>query len=69
MRLPNDQIVEDRRSGLDRRGGEDRRYSLTAIRKNRRYDGERRRLPNRRQTPPQYVDPKTLPKSRALRKR
>jgi hypothetical protein len=69
VRLPNGQIVEDRRSGVDRRGGEDRRNSLTAIRRNRRYGGERRRLPNRRQSPPQYVDPKTLPKTRAMRKR
>lgn len=49
VRLPQGQVIEDRRSGKERRSGLDRRQSVETVFKNRRFGGERRSGRDRRQ--------------------
>jgi hypothetical protein len=61
VRLTNGKVIRDRRSGNDRRSGKDRRQRVESIRNNRRFGGDRRKC-QRRQAPPQCVDPVERPK-------
>jgi hypothetical protein len=56
VRLPNGQIITDRRSGHERRSGRDRRQLIEVIYKNNRFGRDRRNARERRRTPSVYVD-------------
>jgi hypothetical protein len=56
VRLPNGQIIGDRRTGRERRTGADRRQTVQVIYKNNRFGRDRRNSRDRRRTPSVYVD-------------
>lgn len=56
VRLPDGRVIEDRRSGRERRRGRDRRSALDTVYKNKRYGGDRRRIPDRRRSPAPPAD-------------